>query len=356
MTTTITKSPAKYRLVEEELRREINSGLWLPGERLPGEYELAKRFDVAYMTLRQAIAGLIDEGLLRRVNGKGTFVADLAAPLALGRPNRPMALLIPSTGVGRDGYYFPELLSGFQSTMEQQDMHIVPYNCTAPEPPGILVPGSAIACLLTSTAHFGLVERLRDSGFPVLAINRYTGRRTIPCVRVDDKRAVQKAVSYLVELGHRKLGFVSAVPDNIDARERLRGFRAAVARLELPAPIESGADFSESAGYSAARHILGVAQPPTAIVCASDLSALGVLQAARELGMNVPGDLSVVGFGDFSVANYAAPRLTTIRQDRLALGRKGAECLVKLANDEEVSDVVIGADLVIRDSAAPIGV
>lgn len=347
------KSPAKYRLVEMELRREILAGLWAPGERLPGEHDLARRFDVAYMTLRQAIGGLIEEGLLRRINGKGTFVADRTAVDPAVKSRRPLALLIPSSGISKDSYYFPELLSGFQEAMAMQDMHIVPYNWETSDTPATLAPGSAVACLMTSTTHFALVERLRDTGCPVLAINRYAGRRTIPYVRIDDKRGVERAVDYLADMGHRRLGFVRAVAENMDARDRLRGFRSAAARHELIDVVEAGNDFSEAAGYRAAREMLTAFAPPTAIVCASDLSALGVLQAARDLGVEVPSQLSVVGFGDFSVADYAAPKLTTVRQQRFLLGQRAAERLLKLANDEEVGNLVIRADLIIRDSSGP---
>lgn len=99
--------------------------------------------------------------------------------------------------------------------------------------------------------------------------------------------------------------------------------------------------------------MLAASRRPTAIVCASDLSATGVLRAARELGLSVPSDISVVGFGDFSVASAASPRLTTIRQDRSQLGQRAAESLFRLANDEEIGDVVIPGKLILRESAGP---
>ena len=352
MPTTISKPPAKYRVVEQQLRSEIVSGLWRAGERLPGEHDLARRFGVAYMTLRQAIGCLIDEGLLLRTNGKGTFVADRSMPESLQSLRRPMTLLIPSSGITRDSYYFPELLSGFQSVMQSHGLQIVPFNWEAPEPPANLMPDSAIACLMTRIDHFGLVERLRDAGYPVLAVNRYSGRRTIPCVHIDDKSAVETAIDYLYSLGHRSFGFVKAASANIDARDRLRGFRAAIARHDVDA-TETGTEFTEASGYAAAREMLAASRRPTAIVCASDLSATGVLRAARELGLSVPSDISVVGFGDFSVASAASPRLTTIRQDRSQLGQRAAESLFRLANDEEIGDVVIPGKLILRESAGP---
>jgi LacI family transcriptional regulator len=342
----------KHREVTRALREEIESGIWRGGDRLPGEQDLARRFQVAPMTLRQAIAGLVDEGLLLRIRGKGTFVVSRDVASAETQASHAMGLLFPSDACLIDPYYFPEVLEGFQRGMEERGHRATVYSGGVEETAQLLPSGAAVACLLFDEAQAQIVEGLRDSGYQVLAINRYMGRRSIPCVRIDDAGGMERAVDHLVGLGHERIGFVRGPADNLDANDRLRGFRAAVKRHGLKAAPEEGDGFTEAAGYAAARKLLSATHRPTAIVCASDLSALGVIKAARDFGLSVPRGLSIVGFGDFSVADYMLPSLTTIRQRRMDLGACAAEALIQLAQDGDTAGAVLEADLIVRESTA----
>ncbi len=343
----------KHREVTLALRQEISSGLYTSGERLPGEQELAKRFGVAYTTLRQAIATLVSEGILHRVQGKGTFIVERPpdAPPAASTIH-PMALLFPADAHRIDPYYFPDVLSGFQQAIDAGGHRMSLYAEDVADSGGILEPGSAVAFLMFDASHIEAVERLRDSGYKVLAINRYTGRRSIPSVSIDDAQGVGAAVNYLVEAGHRKIGFVAGPTTNLDANDRLTGFRAAIRRNEIKQAPEAGSGFNEAAGYEAAQQLLDGANRPTAIICASDLAAIGVIRAATDCGLSVPRALSVVGFGDFSMARYMSPSLTTIRQNRHALGEQAAQALIALASDNEFHGKTLPAELILRESTS----
>jgi DNA-binding LacI/PurR family transcriptional regulator len=91
---------------------------------------------------------------------------------------------------------------------------------------------------------------------------------------------------------------------------------------------------------------------PTGLVCASDLAAIGAIRALGDAGLSVPEDMSVIGFGDFSIAGYVRPSLTTVRQCRMTLGRTAGEMLIRMANDEEVANEVLKAELLVRESTA----
>ena len=110
----------KHRLVAKALRDEIASGLWPTGDCIPSEQELARRFEVAHMTIRQAVSSLVDDGVLRRVQGKGTFVLDTSPSLLPGHTRFPMAFLIPPELRFCDAYYFPEVMAGFRAVMEER--------------------------------------------------------------------------------------------------------------------------------------------------------------------------------------------------------------------------------------------
>jgi len=348
----LTKSGgAKHREVARALRQEIEARVWQHGEQLPGERDLARRFDVSYLTLRQGITNLVQEGILVRIPGKGTFVAQQRAVVA-GTP-QPMALLLPGDLLRVDPYYFPEVYEGFQQGIEASGRSAALYSYDALETPGALESGTAVACLLFELPNLSIIEGLRDNGYRVLAINHYSGRRSIPSVRVDDAHGVEQAVDHLVALGHERIGFLAGPKANIDAAFRLRGFRAAVRRHGLRYAPEAGDRFTEASGYAAARTLLSAVNRPTAVVCASDLCAIGALKAARDAGLSVPRGLSIVGFGDFSVADYLSPGLTTVRQDRRALGRAAAASLIRLAEDDDPEDVILIPELIVRESVVP---
>lgn len=350
---TSTKPPkrlVKYKEVERTLRQEIAAGLWRPGDRLPAEYDLARRFNVSYLTMRQALATLVDEGALLRVRGKGTFIIDRDRPVPASGARHPMALLFPTNWQRRDPYYFPDILEGFQQAMTSNGCRASLLNDDVADGPNGLQPGAAVACVLIEPSHLQLVERLRDNGHRVLGVNRYTGQRSIPNVRMDDASGIEQAVDYLVSLGHQRISFLRGPGENFDANDRLTGFRAAAKRHKLWVTMEAGDDFGEASGYAATQMLLTLPRRPTALVCASDLAAIGAIRAASDMGISVPEELSVVGFGDFSVAQYMRPSLTTIRQCRVTLGRTAGETLIKLANDDDVDDNVLAAELLVRES------
>jgi len=350
---TVKTSTLKYREVAKALRQQIAAGEWPSGQRLPGEMLLAQRFGVAHMTMRQAINSLVEDKVLHRVPAKGTFVLDAEPDVDALTTRHPLVLLFPANAERLDPYYFPELLSGFQEAMALRGHKYSIIGYDSADRPGLLDPDSAVACLLIEPSHLELAEKLRDQRYNVLAINRYSGRRSIPSVYIDDALGVEHAVDHLVSLGHQSIGFIRGYAGNIDARERLRGFRTAIRRHGLTNTPEVGKGFREFYGYEATNALLESANPPTAIICASDLSAIGAIRAVREHGLNVPADFSVFGFGDFSVADYVMPRLTTIRQSRTTLGAAAAEALIDLANEERTEGIAIVPEIILRESVGP---
>lgn len=356
-------SPTKYQAVANHLRCEIETGRWEAGQQLPGSNDLARYYGVAYMTVRQAVESLVDEGVLIRIRGKGTFVAitgdapgaqDGVSQRTQGAPAGDLfTLLFHAWWLPIDPYYLPGVLDGFTETIKEYGYRAALADYAAAESAEKLVPGSAVACLLVHRHHFGLLERLLQTGHKVLAINHYTGSLNVPSVRIDDAQGIGDAVAHLASLGHKRIGFLRGDPTHLDSMDRLRGFRAAVKRCGVAAAGEGGDGFTEESGYRGASEILSLPDPPTALVCAGDRCALGAAKAARERGLSVPGDLSLVGFGDLSVAAYMHPSLTTVRQARQELGKAAAEALIALVRGDEPKSTVLSAPLVLRDSTAP---
>jgi len=165
---------------------------------------------------------------------------------------------------------------------------------------------------------------------------------SLPSIRSDNATGVQLAVAHLVGLGHRRIAHLSGPEGNILATIRKSTFLDACTTHDLsvaPEWILAG-DFSLEAGARAAERFVDLADRPTAVFCASDAMALGFIARCRTLGLEVPRDLSVVGFDDIDIAAYANPGLSTIRQDRRGLGRMAAEALVaRLREDHSAREV-----------------
>jgi len=176
---------------------------------------------------------------------------------------------------------------------------------------------------------------------------------------VDDIAGGQQATQHLIDLGHRRIGFVS---DNLEnpfnftsSRHRYRGYRQALSQAGIPFRPEYHRQSTH--GLSEARRLalelLSLTERPTAIFAASDTQAMGVLEAARQLGIQVPGQLSVIGYDDIEVAGYLG--LTTMRQLLFESGQRGVELLLDALDNPGAKPVreVLPTELVVRTTTGP---
>jgi len=192
---------------------------------------------------------------------------------------------------------------------------------------------------------------------PIVAVDPHTGGADMPTVESDSFGGAQQAVRYLIELGHRRIGFIAGRPDLRSAAARDAGYRAALAEAAIPFdPALVGVGrYEEDVAREAARGMLTLPDRPTAIFAANDLSALSIVNVARELGLTVPADLSVVGFDDVPDAARAEPALSTVRQPMQRLGAAAAQLVLALMNGEtpEVTHIRLPTRLVPRATTAP---
>lgn len=173
-----------------------------------------------------------------------------------------------------------------------------------------------ISCEMTHLAgdhsHY---DRLFDEGARLVFVNGALDGLDVPCVSVDERHAGYVATQHLLELGHERIGFVAGPSDYLPTHEKAAGRAEALREAGLnPDGLVSHGDFTLAGGRRALRQLLAKENPPTAVICSSDVIAIGVLQEARELGLRVPADLSVVGFDGIEAATWVEPELTTIEQ------------------------------------------
>ncbi|WP_239618933.1 LacI family DNA-binding transcriptional regulator [Cohnella mopanensis] len=200
-------------------------------------------------------------------------------------------------------------------------------------------------------------NELVESGIPALFIDLDVREKRAGFISSDNQEAVKRVVDYLVGLNHRHISFISGNKDSYASRYRLEGYRAGLADAELPYRDDYVAegDYTREAGYDAMNRLLALSEPPTAVVCCSDMSAVGAMEAIAEAGLSVPEDISIVGFDDIEIASLVRPALTTVRQDRITIGRKSIELLDELINDSELrpTETIVPTEFIIRDSCGP---
>jgi LacI family transcriptional regulator len=210
---------------------------------------------------------------------------------------------------------------------------------------GTLIDGAVIVTPTVIDAYYGA---------PIVAVDPHTGPSTLPTIESDNLHGAQLATEHLLELGHRRIAMLTGRPDLQSARLREEGYRKAMAAGGV-APDESlvrlGA-YSAPVSADAARELLSRDDPPTAVFAANDTSAIATIEVARELGVSVPGDLSVVGFDNIPESALSDPPLTTIQQPIRTMGQHAIEMLIRLIRDDPPANthVTLATELVVRQT------
>jgi DNA-binding LacI/PurR family transcriptional regulator len=194
------------------------------------------------------------------------------------------------------------------------------------------------------------------SGTPVVCIDRQPAGWKGDVVLVANEAGAHSATQHLLRMGHRQLAVITGPLHLTNAVERLKGFKRALAEAKVPIEPEyvQEAGFNRQSGYQAATRLLRMLPRPTAIFACNDLMAMGVLLAARELGLHCPDELSVVGFDDLDFAEFTAPALTSVHQSGYQLGTTAARLLLERIDGSKQSAkrIVMPSELKIRHSVA----
>lgn len=199
------------------------------------------------------------------------------------------------------------------------------------------------------------LARFVRTGPPLVLVNRTLDEPKLDAVLIDNDRGGYIATEHLIALGHTRIAYVGGRPDASTNSQRLVGFRRAMqeAGLEVPEPYVQDGDFTRMSGSIIVMRLLGLPTPPTALVCADDLIALGCMEGLHAAGLDVPDDMALVGFDDIPSASLHGVGLTTVRQPTAEMGARAVRLLVDRleghGSDAPVIDV-LPAELIIRRS------
>ncbi len=212
---------------------------------------------------------------------------------------------------------------------------------------GIVVTSSRVGALYTPLLSQMMV--------PIVLINNQHPGEFVHSVMIDNVQGSREATSHLIELGHRRIAYVGDRYGHQSDAERLAGYREALEAASLPVAaglVEYG-DGRPEGGIQAMDRLLALADPPTAVFCYNDMTALGVLRTLRVHGLHVPADISLVGFDDLFIVSYTEPQLTTVRQPMQQMGRMAMESLLQLMSGQPSEEAVkVPAELIVRESTA----
>jgi len=207
--------------------------------------------------------------------------------------------------------------------------------------------------LVPSPSMKSALGALVSEGFPVVALSERSLEDRVPCVVLDNRDGMKQAAQYLLSKGHRDVGFITGLPERSDSKDRLEGFRDAFREAGFPVrdDLIVAGDYRLPAGMEAAEKLMGLPNPPTAILASNDMMAVG---AQRILSSKYPGrSVALIGFDDLPLASLVKPALTTVAYDLAELGAQAASKMFRLASGEEkgLSTVHLKTRLILRESA-----
>jgi len=272
--------------------------------------------------------------------------------------SRSIVVLVPVL----ENPFYPEIIRGLEAAARDRDysllLGITVYDREVESSyidlvrnqraDGILLLDGGMEALLEGGSRFVVPS--------VQVIERLAGV-DLPWVGIDDVAAAAQGVRHLLDLGHRRIGHISGWARCSVTGDRLDGYRSTLQQAGIaydPSLVEPG-DFIFKAGEAAARKLMAQPDPPTALFCANDTSALGALRYVRSIGMKVPRDLSILGLDDIHLSVQADPPLTTLRQPRFDIGFAAMTLLLDMLQGASgiVAQQTLPVELIVRESTAP---
>lgn len=335
----LVSSQPKYEQLRDFVLAQIQSGALEAGAALPSENRLASMMNVARSTVRQALAGLEQDGLVKRIHGKGTFVSE-EAPGQLAQAQDLFALILPETETA----FYPSLQRSFESAAAVLHNQVVvcnTHNDVDKQASAILqlidlrVAGVAIVpTTVTATPAFH-IRQLQKQGIPVVCCARPVAGTRAPLLGIPFEAVGQLAGEKIRQAGHRHVGFVSTSRSTATTAYE-QGLRKALGRtVQLESFVSSSTrptDYAQVAAECTAwlDRVYADGRGPTAIFCGFDSLAESLYLMLMQRGLRVPQDVSVVGFGGTRRGGGLSAHLSSVTLDEVGMGQQAIELLARM--------------------------
>jgi LacI family transcriptional regulator len=328
--------------------------------------DVAKRLNLSTTTVSRALDGYADvseetrQRVIQAVQEMGYVPSRSARQLRRQRADT-LGYIMPTSQPRFTDPFFSEFISGLGDEAGAQNLDLL----ITLAPPNQeseriayqrLVQGRRVDGIVLSRMRQDdwRVRYLHKMKFPFVSFGRTNASIEHPYIGVDGANGVRRLIAHLVEQGHRRIAFVSAPPGLTLQADRFTGYQEGLEEAGLTPEEQYVAEgnLTRNGGYMAAKKLLALERPPTAIIGANDLSAIGVLRAAREMGIAVPQDLAVAGFDGIEDTEHTAPPLTTLNQPAYECARQLVRMLTALINQQVLEEphVLLQPELIVRDS------
>jgi LacI family transcriptional regulator len=324
---------------------------------------VAQVADVSVATVSRVLNGTqpvrpkTRDKVLRAAQSLGYVVNKQAQRLAGGRSNI-IGLIVRELTTS----YISEIVRGIDAELVEANFDLMlhtthPRARSEAEYAIDLTRGLADGLLLSLPRNPGAyLQTLRNRKFPHVLIDHAGINDGSPSVSATNRKGGYDATKHLIELGHTRIGFITGTMDLGCSRQRLEGYRAALreARIPFDTTLVREGDFQQPVGYAIGKTLLEMKNRPTAIFASNDVMAFGVMEAARDCGMGVPDDLSIIGFDGIPQTANVNPPMTTVAQPLELMGREAVRMLLKCIRDGELcnDDVELPTTLIVRGSTA----
>lgn len=318
--------------------------------------DVARAAEVSVATVSRTLNGLgtvaaLTRDRVIRAAGELDYIPHSGARSLSTRRTDTIGVLLPDV----HGEYFSELIRGIDVTARAHGLHLL-LSSSHGDPEEAMAAlramRSRVDAMIVMLLHAGEEIVLPGIGStPLVLLGSGLRGGAHPSLGIDNFAGAFAITRHIQGLGRRRIAFVAGPHSNIEARERLRGYRAALVDSGIAECIVEG-DFSEGSGFDAARDLLRRA-PPDAVFCANDVMAIGCLEAFRKGGVSVPDEVAVAGFDDIPIARYVNPPLTTAAVPIAEIGRQALQCCIdRIAGRECAGSRTFNPDLVVRASTA----
>lgn len=352
------KQVPKYQHVKNYVLSRIESNDMKPHERVPSESELTELLEVSSITVKKALSDLVNEGIIYRVRGKGSFIAKREVVTEIAQPLNLVVVVI-SGRVFNDISYI-QIVKGAQSYLANHATKLIIefvdenvekerdliLNLLDMDIYGFLIYSS------DPNAAKSYLKDIKSKGKPFVMIDRFPNGMSVNSVTCNNHDGAFSAVDYLIQLGHRRVGFVGYDFYLSSEVERYNGFCSALANAEIEKNdkiifVRKELDYDEMAAQVKSGGI-------TALFCVNDRRAIEVIDELVAREVRIPEDLSIIGFDDWEGGGYAKVPLTTVKQHFDTLGYEAAKLLLEAGKDPSIGTkkILLPTNTIHRESTA----